>query len=44
MGHMNNNIMPMFIGIKRTTQKTQMPQEENSAEKDKELCSQTNIF
>jgi hypothetical protein len=34
---------PIFIGLNRT-QKPQMPQEENSAGKDKELCSQTNIF
>jgi hypothetical protein len=33
----------MFIGLNRT-QKPQMPQEENSAGKDKGLCSQTSVF
>jgi hypothetical protein len=34
-----NNIMPMFIGLNKTTQKTRMPKEENREGKDKELCS-----
>jgi hypothetical protein len=41
----NDNITtPMFIGLNKRTQKTWTPQEENSAGKDKELCSQTNEF
>jgi hypothetical protein len=36
--------MPIFIGLNIATQKTQMPQEENSARKDTELCSQANIL
>jgi hypothetical protein len=37
-GHKNNdkNTTPIFIGLHKTTQKTRMPQEENSARKDKE--------
>jgi hypothetical protein len=34
----------MFTGVNKTTQKTQILQEANSAEKDKESCSQTNVF
>jgi hypothetical protein len=45
MTHKNNiNTMPMFIGLNKTTQKSQMLQKENSAGKDKELCSQTSIL
>jgi hypothetical protein len=40
----DNNTTPMFIGLHKTTQRTQTPAEENSAGKDKELCSQTNVF
>jgi hypothetical protein len=32
------------MGLNKTTQKTQMLQEENSKRKDKELCSQVNVF
>jgi hypothetical protein len=34
----------MLIGLNKTTQKTWTLQEENSMGKDKELCSQTNVF
>jgi uncharacterized protein YccT (UPF0319 family) len=40
----NNNTMPMFRGLNKATQKTQTPQEEKSTGKDKELCSQTDVF
>jgi hypothetical protein len=34
----------MFIGQNKTTQKPRIPQEENSAGKDEEFCSQTSVF
>jgi hypothetical protein len=34
----------MFVRLNKQHKKTQMPQKENSAGKDKELCYQTNIF
>jgi hypothetical protein len=40
----NDNTILIFIGLNKTTQKISMLQEENSTRKDKELCSQTNIF
>jgi hypothetical protein len=47
MGHIKNsniNTTPMFTGLNKTTQKPQMPQEEKSAGRDEELCSQTNVL
>jgi hypothetical protein len=41
----NDNTMPIFIGLnKTTTKKARSPQEGNSTRKDKELCSQTDVF
>jgi hypothetical protein len=34
----------MFTGLNKATQKTWMPQKENSAGKGKEIYSQTNVF
>jgi hypothetical protein len=45
--HKNNNdnrTTQTHIGLNKTTQKTRKPQEENSEGKDKELCSQRNLF
>jgi hypothetical protein len=39
----DNTTMPMLIGLNKTTRNTDA-QKKNSAGKDKELCSQTNIF
>jgi hypothetical protein len=44
MQNNDSNGTLMFIGRNKTTQKTRMLQEENSAGKYKELCSQTNVF
>jgi hypothetical protein len=40
----DNNSTTIFIGLHKTTKKTWMPQEEGSANKDKECCSQANLF
>jgi hypothetical protein len=34
----------MLIGLNKTTQTTWTFEEENSMRKEKELCSQTNVF
>lgn len=39
----DNNTISIFTGLHKTAQKTRPAQEESSASKDKERCSQVNI-
>jgi hypothetical protein len=40
----DNNTIPIFKGLNKTTQKTWTLQGEGGTGKDKELCSHTNVF